>query len=332
LSAALLFKTLEKTIPDLILLDINMPEMDGYEAIKILKADNRFVDIPVIFLTAKDDADSELEGFNLGAVDYVRKPFSAPLLLKRIEKELTIVRQKNELLKAYAEINDYVDNLDAKVRDKTAEVVNLHNAIITTVANMVELRDELTGGHITRTQRYMKVLIDELKRQGTYKAEIQDWDMDFLLSSAQLHDVGKIAITDLILNKPDKLTKEEFEIMKGHVTFGVEAIEEIMRNTNKHEFLHYALRIAGTHHEKWDGTGYPIGLKGKSIPLEGRMMAIADVYDALISKRQYKESLTHEMACKIIEESAGTQFDPVLVDIFRNVEAEFDRIAQENEN
>jgi putative two-component system response regulator len=331
LSAAQLFKTLEKIIPDLILLDITMPEMNGYEAIKILKADNRFKDIPVIFLTAKDDADSELEGFNLGAVDYVRKPFSASLLLKRIEKELIIVKQKKELQAAYAEIKDYADNLDNKVREKTAEVLDLQNAIITTVANLVELRDECTGGHISRTRLYMKALIDELIRQGIYKDEIKDWDMDFLLSSVQLHDVGKIAITDIILNKPGKLTNEEFIIMKNHVSVGVEAIEEIIKNTKEHEFLKYALRIAGTHHEKWDGSGYPNGLRGNSIPLEGRLMAVADVYDALISKRQYKEPFTHAKACQIIEEGAGMQFDPVLVDIFRNVETEFERIAHENE-
>ena len=153
--------------------------------------------------------------------------------------------------------------------------------------------------------------------------------MDYLLPSAQLHDVGKIAITDLILNKDTRLTPEEFEIMKTHVGAGIAAIEKIMTNAHEHAFLNHALLIAGTHHEKWDGTGYPKGLKGDNIPLEGRLMAIADVYDALISERPYKKAFSHEEACKIIVDSAGTHFDPVLVDIFRNVEAEFKKVSQE---
>ena len=152
--------------------------------------------------------------------------------------------------------------------------------------------------------------------------------MDFFLASAQLHDVGKIAISDTILNKPAPLTPEEFEIMKTHVTVGVDAIKKIMQNADEHAFLDHALLIAGTHHEKWDGTGYPMGLKDKNIPLEGRLMAIADVYDALISERPYKKAFSHEEACKIIADGAGTHFDPVLVDEFRKVQGEFDHIAQ----
>jgi putative two-component system response regulator len=153
--------------------------------------------------------------------------------------------------------------------------------------------------------------------------------MDFFLPSAQLHDVGKIAITDLILNKPGKLTEEEFEVMKTHVAVGVDAIEKIMNNAEEHAFLRHTLCIAGTHHEKWDGSGYPMGLKGLNIPLEGRLMAIADVYDALISERPYKKAFTHEEACEIIESGAGSHFDPVLVEVFRKVEDEFARVAQE---
>jgi putative two-component system response regulator len=277
-SAAKLFEILENVIPGLILLDIDMPETNGYDVIKKLKADSRFADIPVIFLTAKSDETSELEGFDLGAADYVSKPFSAPRLLKRIANQLLIVRQKNDL-------KDYADNLAIKVREKTREVFNLQNAVLETVADLVEFRDSLTGGHVARTQLYVKALFEELLRQGIYKEEVSHWDMDFFVPSAQLHDVGKIAISDLILNKPGKLTPEEFEIMKTHVTVGVAAIQRIMQNTEDHAFLHHALLIAGTHHEKWDGTGYPNGLKGEDIPLEGRLMAVDYVYDALISVR-----------------------------------------------
>ena len=328
-SAAKLFEILENILPNLILLDIAMPEMNGYEAIKKLKNDKRFMDIPVIFLTAKSDEESELEGFNLGAVDYVTKPFSAPLLLKRISNHLLIVQQKNGLIASQAKLKDYADNLEDKVREKTREVFNLQNAVLSTVADMVEFRDKQTGNHINRTQKYLQALMEEMLRKGTYIEEIKNWDMDFFLPSAQLHDVGKIAISDLILNKPGKLTPEEFEIMKTHVTIGVEAIEKIMRNTSEHAFLNHALQIVGTHHEKWDGSGYPAGLKGRNIPLEGRLMAIADVYDALVTVRPYKNAYSHKEACKIIEDEAGTHFDPVLADIFRNIEGKFESVLRE---
>ena len=330
-SAARLFELLENVIPDLILLDIEMPEMDGYEAIKKLKSEPRFADIPVIFLTAKDDNDSEMEGFDLGAADYITKPFSGPLLLKRITNLLMIERQKQELLKNQTTIKDYADNLEIKIKEKTAEVLELQNAILSTVANLVEFRDELTGGHISRTQRYLQAIIDVIIPNGAYADEISKWNMDFFLPAAQLHDVGKIAISDLILSKPSRLTTEEFEIMKTHVTVGVDAIEQIMSKTKENVFLEHALLIAGTHHEKWDGSGYPIGLKGNNIPLEGRLMAIADVYDALISERPYKKAFTHEEACVIIEEGAGSHFDPILIDVFVMVKHKFKQIALKTE-
>ena len=320
-SAAKLFEFLENVLPDLILLDIDMPEMNGYEAIKKLKSDPRFADIPVIFLTAKSDDDSELEGLDLGAADYISKPFAGPLLLKRIENQLLILRQRKGL-------QDYTDNLEKKVRDKTREVVNLQNAVLTTVADLVEFRDEFTGGHITRTQLYLEALVLELTRQGKYYETTNSWDMDFLLPSAQLHDVGKIAISDLILNKPGKLTPEEFEIMKTHVREGEKAVNHIISITDEHAFLKHTLLITGTHHEKWDGSGYPRGLAGAEIPLEGRLMAIADVYDALISERPYKKPLSHEIACEIIEEGSGTHFDPVLVCVFQVIKDKFIKIAR----
>jgi len=262
-------------------------------------------------------------------VDYIAKPFSGPLLLKRIANQLLIVRQKSDLLDSQAALRNYVDNLELMIHSKTHEVINLQNAVLATVADLVEFRDKLTGGHVARTQLYLRALVDELIREGIYVDEVKEWDMDFFLASAQLHDVGKIAISDLILNKAGKLTAEEFEIMKTHVTVGVDAIEKIMRNTDEHAFLDHALLIAGTHHEKWDGAGYPMGLKGKNIPLEGRLMAIADVYDALIAERPYKKAFSHAEACKVIIDGSGTHFDPVLVDAFKRVQAEFEKAARE---
>ena len=329
-SAAKLFEILENALPALILLDVDMPGMNGYEAIRKLKADERFADIPVIFLTAKSDVHSEREGFDLGAVDYITKPFSPPLLLKRIENQIAIARKTKDLQASREKLTEYAENLKAMVQEKTEEVLELQNAVLATVADLVEFRDNSTGGHIMRTQRYMKVFVDKLLQDSAYKVEISKWDIDFFIQSVQLHDVGKIAISDLILNKPGKLTPEEFAIMKNHVTAGVDAIERILRNTKKHAFLDYALVICGTHHERWDGTGYPVGLKGYNIPLEGRLMAIVDVYDALISNRSYKTKLSHGEACRIIEEGSGTYFDPVLVEVFRSVEDEFARITQTN--
>jgi putative two-component system response regulator len=324
-SAAKLFEILENVLPDLILLDIEMPDINGYEAITRLKADTRFADIPVIFLTALDGDSNELEGLELGATDYVAKPFTAPLLLKRIDNQLLIVRQRKDLLTSQAALQDYADNLEQKVREKTAEMFHLQNAVLATVADMVEFRDKDTGGHTARTGLYLKALVDELIKTGTYAEETAEWDMTFLLPSAQLHDMGKIVISDLILNKPGKLTVEEFEIMKTHVAVGVDAIRKIMSNTEGHAFLQHALAIVGAHHERWDGTGYPQKMSGTDIPLEGRLMAIVDVYDALISVRPYKPALSHEEASQIIEDGAGTHFDSILVGIFHNSK---DRFAQ----
>ena len=314
--------------PDLILLDVLMPEMSGYEVLSVLKDAENTKDIPVILLTGIDDTDSERMGFDLGAADYVKKPFSAPLLLKRIKNQLLIVRKTRDLVESRAEILTYAGNLEKKMCEKAEEVFDLQNAVMNTVADLVEFRDGSTGGHIIRTRLYLKALVERLMHDQVYAEELSGWNMYFFLQSAQLHDVGKIAISDLILNKPDKLTEEEFEIMKTHVNAGENAIERIMSETHKNAFLEHALLIASTHHEKWDGTGYPLGIKGKNIPLEGRLMAIADVYDALTTSRPYKEAFTHEQACKIIEEGAGKHFDPVLVDVFFRIENEFAQISR----
>jgi putative two-component system response regulator len=331
-SAEKMFEILKNVSPDLILLDIEMPEINGYEAIKRLKNDDRYADIPVIFLTAHDDEESELEGFDLGATDYVPKPFSGPLLLKRIEKEILLVRQRKDLLQNQEMLKNYAENLTKMVQEKTEEISELQNTVLGTVTDMVEFRDQLTGGHILRTKLYLKALLDQMKSAGVYAEDIFSWDEEAFLSSAQLHDVGKIAIPDNILGKPGKLTPEEFEVMKTHVTVGVDAIERIMGKTREHAFLQHALHIVGTHHEKWDGSGYPIGLKGKNIPLEGRLMAIADVYDALVMARPYKHALSPEEARNIIHEGSGKHFEPQLVDAFLSVDSIFREIMTKEES
>jgi putative two-component system response regulator len=319
-SAKKLFECLERFIPDLILLDIEMPDMDGYETIKRLKNTGDFADIPVIFLTGKSDDGSELEGLGLGAADYVAKPFSAPLLLKRLESQLLLASQKKALKR-----NN--EDLRAAVLQKTRQVTGLQNSVLNIVAELVEFRDSVTGGHVFRTQKYLQFLIEQLVKENVYAEEVSGWDLDLVVSSAQLHDVGKIAISDAILNKPGKLTDEEFEKMKTHVAIGVDAINRIEATTAEHTFLHHAKIIAGAHHEKWDGSGYPLGLSGMCIPLEGRLMAIADVYDALISERPYKKAFTAAEAEAIIEKGRGAHFDPALVDIFHPAARRFTEIV-----
>ena len=323
-SAGKLFEFLKHVTPDLILLDIEMPGMNGYEALTILKADRQYADIPVIFVTAKSSESDEYDGLALGAIDYVAKPFSPALLLKRIENHLLIQNQK-------ACLRDFNDDLLKMVKDKMRQVFDLQNAIMNTVADLVEFRDNFTGGHISRTQEYLKALVEQLIKDNVYADELLVWDMDAILLSSQLHDVGKISICDTILKKPGKLTVEEFEIMKTHVRRGVEAIEKMEGSVNYADFLAHAKLFAGAHHEKWNGSGYPCGLKGQDIPLEGRIMAIADVYDALITVRPYKKAMTADESAQIIIEGAGMHFDPVLVRIFEKLKGDFAAIAKKYE-
>jgi putative two-component system response regulator len=308
-SAQKMFSILENNHPDIILLDIDMPGMNGYEAIKILKSKPETKDIPVVFLTARTESDSELEGLSLGAIDYIIKPFQPSLLLKRIEVHLLVEAQRKEL-------QYFNDNLQKMVEYKTESVIELQNALLKTIAELVECRDDITGGHIERTQRGISIMLEELEKSGVYREETKDWDMNLLLQSCQLHDVGKISIEDSILKKPGKLDEKEFEEMKKHTVFGERVIEKIETLAKESDFLKYAKIFAASHHEKWDGTGYPRRLKGNEIPLLGRVMAIADVYDALTSVRPYKKAFTHEEAVRIIAESSGTQFDPALVELF----------------
>ena len=301
-SAAKMFKLLEKITPGLILLDVDMPEMDGFQAMAVLKSDEKLKSIPVIFLTAKNDAESEIRGFEMGALDFINKPFSAPVLIRRIETHI---------------------ETDRLIKESQQAVRDIHNATISVIADVVENRDKVTGGHIERTQTYLGILVNALIQAGIYSEEISRWDKDILLPSAQLHDVGKISVSDLVLNKPAKLTDEEFDIIKHHCTEGERIVDEIIGKTKDDGFLHHAKKFAGYHHEKWNGTGYPRGLKEEEIPLEGRIMAIADVYDALISERPYKKPYTHEQAVEIIKDGSGVHFDPKLVDVFLAVADEF---------
>ncbi len=217
-------------------------------------------------------------------------------------------------------LNHVNNNLQEMIDTKTKAVVELQNTMLKTIAELVEYRDDITGGHIGRTQGYLEILIHSMQQNGLYKDEISSWNINLVLQSAQLHDVGKIAIKDNILLKPDKLSYEEFSQIKEHTIFGEKIIAKIEKSTTERAFLNYAKIFAGSHHEKWDGSGYPKGLKGEEIPLLGRIMAIVDVYDALTHERPYKKAFSHERAIEIITEGRGTHFDPLLVDLFISIE------------
>ena len=311
-----LFLLLEKVSPAMILLDVEMPGMDGYQVMEVLKGKEKTAHIPVIFLTSKIDPESEIKGLTLGAADYITKPFSRELLIKRMNLHILFEKQKKELLK-------YNLSLENEVDKRARTVIELQNAILRTVAELVECRDDVTGGHIERTQQYLGMLVDYLLEHGVYTREISSWDIELLIMSSQLHDVGKISIKDDILMKPDKLTEDEFNEMKKHTVYGVDIIRKIGKNTTESEFLLYAEILAGSHHEKWNGKGYPYGLKDNEIPLQGRLIAVIDVYDALTNTRPYKSAYTHEEAVRIMREGLGTHFDPFIVEVFLAHEKEF---------
>ncbi|MCL2010598.1 MAG: response regulator [Synergistaceae bacterium] len=322
-SAKMGISMLERSGVDMILLDIEMPEMDGYEAIRILKTQPHTRDIPVIFLTSHADGEHELKGLELGAVDYISKPFSPPLLKKRVELHLLLESQNHRL-------QEYNNNLQQMVEAKTQKALRLQDSIMKTVAGLIECRDGFTGSHIERTQLYLKILMTSLIERGIYWELVGAWDMKLLLDSSQLHDVGKIAVKDSILMKPGKLDLEEFEEMKKHVPFGVAVIEKIQKfnqDDEDNDFFEHAKIFAAAHHEKWDGSGYPLSLAGENIPLQGRLMAIADVYDALTSQRSYKKAFSHDAAVQIMEKGGAAHFDPMLTDIFLEKASEFKNIS-----
>lgn len=307
--------------PDLILLDIMMPVMDGYEVCRRLKADAATRDIPVVFLTAKADVEDEKRGLELGAVDYITKPISPPVVLARVKIHLA--------LKAHADfLRDKSDFLEAEVSKRTREVLAIQDVTILAMATLAETRDLDTGNHIRRTQHYVKALAEKLRTHPRFAGVLTDNYIQMLFKSAPLHDIGKVGIPDRILLKPGRLTPEEFEIMKTHTTLGRDAIEhaEIQLGMPV-EFLSTAKEIALSHQEKWDGSGYPQGLAGEAIPLSARLMAVADVYDALISRRVYKNSVPHEQAVAIIQEGRGVHFDPDITDAFVELQESFRAIA-----
>ncbi|WP_374361951.1 two-component system response regulator [Pseudoduganella danionis] len=308
-------------LPDLILLDIMMPEMDGYEVCQILKAHPATREIPVIFLTAKADIEDEEKGLQIGAVDYITKPVSPPILMARLKIHLA--------LKAHADfLRDKSAFLEQEVAKRTREVTAIQDVTILAMASLAETRDADTGNHIRRTQYYVQALAQQLRSHPRFAALLTDEYIRMLFKSAPLHDIGKVGIPDRILLKPGKFDAAEFEIMKTHTTLGRDAIDHAEKQLGMEvNFLSMAKDIAYSHQEKWDGSGYPQQLAGDAIPVSARLMAVADVYDALICRRVYKQGMPHEQAVALIVEGRGSHFDPDVVDAFVALQDEFRSIA-----
>lgn len=308
--------------PDLILLDVMMPGLDGYAVCARLKADPAAADIPVIFLTAKTQPQDEQNGFALGAVDYIAKPISPPVVLARVKTHL-LLKNARDFLK------DRNAFLQAEIRRRTQELTAFQDVTIAAMASLAETRDNETGNHIKRTQLYVKILAERLRDSPRFAAQLSPDDVELIYKSAPLHDIGKVGVPDRILLKPGRLNDHEFEIMQRHTTLGKEAIEAAeARLEAPNSFLRIAKEIAYSHQEKWDGTGYPLGLAGEDIPLSARLMAAADVYDALISRRIYKPPFPHEVSVKIMIDGRGKHFDPAVLDAFLECQTAFLDVAR----
>ncbi|MBT9515377.1 MAG: two-component system response regulator [Methyloversatilis discipulorum] len=309
--------------PDLVLLDVMMPEMDGYEVISRLRADARTRELPVIFVTALDSTEDEAHGLELGAVDYITKPVRPAIVLARVRGQL-------ELKEARDRMRDQNAWLEAEIARRMRQNQVVQDVSMRALASIAEARDDETGNHILRTQAYVNVLARALATTPRYAGELTPARVETYTKAAPLHDIGKVAIPDHILHKPGKHTPDEWEIMKTHARQGSDAIWRAICDQEEREaldFLYIAMDIAHYHHEKWDGSGYPEGLAGEAIPLPARLMALADVFDALISKRAYKPAFPLDRATAIITEGRGRHFDPDVVDAYLAHLDEFAAIA-----
>jgi putative two-component system response regulator len=313
---------------DLILMDIMMPEMDGFEACRQIKNKPELQDIPVLFLTGLDSVADEEHGLSLGAEDFIHKPFSPAVVLARVRNHIELARARKLLRERNAALELQVQERTRALLRETQQVIKAQESTINALCALAELRDNETGNHIRRTQNYVRTLAKRLSQHPRFAAELSEETVDLLFKSAPLHDVGKVAIPDAILLKPYKLTDAEWVVMKKHPQYGRDALLQAENELGDSvSFLRYAREIAYGHHEKWDGSGYPQGLNGAAIPLSARIMAVADVYDALISRRVYKPAMTHNQAVKIIQDGRASHFDPEIVDLLMDVVDEFRVIA-----
>lgn len=302
ISGEQLIKLLARVKPDMILLDVQMPDMDGYETLTRVRKNPETHDIPVIFITGQKDSFSEREGFRLGAQDFIGKPFNNEVTLSRIRSQL--------------ELYEYRNGLEKIIREKTRSIENLQHIITVSWAEMVESRDGTTGSHVRNTSRYFESLLQILSKIAPYDGMFPPEVMEDLTRASTTHDIGKIGISDQVLKKPGPLSREEFEEMKKHCRIGADMIQKIIDGAEENAFLSYAREMALYHHERWNGTGYPCGIRGEEIPVYVRVLSIVDVYDALTSVRPYKKAFSHEEALAIMKEDRGVFFCPEIFDVF----------------
>lgn len=323
-------------LADLFLLDIVMPGMGGYELCARLRAMHEYDDIPIVFLTALDAPEDEERGLQLGAIDFIIKPFSPAIVAARVRNHVKLSRALRFIRNQKEVLEEMVADRTRELRDKNElllvrneEIAAIQDVSITAYTSLAESRDNETGEHIKRTQHYVRELAGALAAHPRFIHELDEGTVDLLFKSAPLHDIGKVGIPDAILLKPDRLTADEFEIMKTHTTIGHNAIVRAESYLSGHSsFLRHARDIAFCHQEKWDGSGYPAKLSGTDIPTSARLMAVADVYDALISKRVYKPAFSHEKAVEIMKEGRGSHFDPDILDAFLARNQAFAAIAR----
>jgi putative two-component system response regulator len=305
---------------DLIILDLNMPKMNGFQVLRELKKDPKYAKIITIILTNYDELENEILGLELGAIDYIRKPINIESLRKRVE-----IHGRMKLISKELERSNEV--LETMVQERTRELVLTRDITIHALIALLEVRDLESGNHAKRTQTSIKALCEQLVKDGYYVDVLTPQYIQELYDTSPLHDIGKVGTPDHILHKPGKLTPEEFEIIKKHTTYGIEALRYEVPDSVMPSFVKTAIEFVSGHHEKYDGSGYPAGLKDGEIPLPGRLMAIVDVYDALISKRVYKDPIPHDEAMKMIIEQRGKHFDPLLVDTFVKIEEQIKQIS-----
>jgi putative two-component system response regulator len=314
--------------PDLILLDIELPDIKGYAVCAALKQDPLTAPIPVMFLSSHADVGDITRGLELGAVDYVTKPVVPPILLARVQTHLRLREARDWLQDQNVHLESLVSERTRDLEARTLELEHSQDLTIFALGSIAETRDNETGNHIYRTSAYVEVMARQLAVKSSWQDRMAADGWERIWKSAPLHDIGKVGIPDHILLKPGKLTVEEFEVMKRHPTLGRDAIRSAeIRVKSEGSFLRVASEIAYGHHERWDGTGYPQGIAGDAIPLSARLMALADVYDALISKRVYKPAMPHVQAVEIIQAGRGSHFDPEVLDAFLGLTDRFDDIA-----
>ncbi len=307
--------------PDLILLDINMPEMDGYEVCARLKASETLGDIPVIFISAMNETMDKVRAFSVGGVDYVEKPFQFEEVQARVTAHLKLRRLQLDLQSRNA-------RLEGVVREQVTRISESHMAMIFALAKLAESRDPETGKHLERVQRYCKLLSGYIGERGMFDGKVGPDFVEDIYHASPLHDIGKVGIPDRILQKMGKLTSEEFEVMKDHSELGARTLEDVWSRYPGNSFVRMGIEIARAHHEKWDGSGYPDHLAEDAIPLPARIMAVADIYDALTMRRCYKPAFSHERSCDIILESAGSNLDPEVVSAFGEIESQFSSVRE----